>query len=237
MRHLLTRGLPLALVLVLFSPSRASAGVILITHGDTIKPLGDLRSDLKDALRKATGKNLSVGFKYSSFGVFWLDLWTWGGEYCLYEGNNYEPIPLATAALLTGKSEDELGKPFFYRFPLGLLIIGGCVVVFTPMAMLRKGKERRIRRLLGDERYQAALQLMRERDEQRRALLQDWQDKASAAEAKGEAPPPKPELMATDDGFEAAVDHLAREGIPREEAEQNLTAVLTFLENHAPAGS
>ena len=43
---------------------------------------------------------------------------------------------------------------------------------------------------------------MRERDEQRRALIQDWQEKASAAEAKGEVPPPKPELMATDDGFE-----------------------------------
>src|SRR5437764_6727836 len=142
MQHLLTRGLPLALILVFFSPTRASAGIILITHGDTIKHLGDIRNaELKDALRKANFKNLSVGFKYSYFGVFWIDLWTWGGEYCVYEGNNYNPIPLALAATLTGKSEDELGKPFFYRFPLGLLIIGGCVVVFTPMAMIRKRKQ------------------------------------------------------------------------------------------------
>ena len=78
---------------------------------------------------------------------------------------------------------------------------------------------------------------MRERDEQRRVRMQTWTEKVREAEQKGEPPPLKPELTATDDGFEAAVDHLAREGIPREEAEQNLTAVLNFLETQAPAGN
>src|SRR5262249_39837892 len=149
----------------------------------------------KAAHRQATGKNPAVGFKYSYFGVFWLDLWTWGGEYCLYEGDNYSPIPLAMAAGLTGKSEDELTKPFLYRYPLGLLIIAGCVLVFTPMAMINKAKQRRVQRLFGDERYRSALEIMRERDEQRRATMQAWTEKAREAEQKGEPPPSKPELM------------------------------------------
>src|SRR5437016_2616231 len=119
MRRQLTRCLPLALLALFLGPGRASAkGIILITHGDTINKVGDIRNpELRQQLA-ATGKNLAVGFKYSYFGIFWLDLWTWGGEYCVFEDKNYGPITAAQAAELMGVKESELGKPFLYRFPL-----------------------------------------------------------------------------------------------------------------------
>jgi hypothetical protein len=236
MRRLLMRSLPLVLFLLFFAPTRASAGVILITHGDTIKHLGDIADPQARAdIRKETGKDLAVGFKYSYFGVFWIDLWTWGGEYCVYEGNNYKEVPPTVAAALMGKSESDLGKPFLYRFPLGLLIIGGCVVVFTAIAMKGKSSERRVQQLFNDDRYRGALQVMGEHAQQREAILTAWYEANQQAEAKGEPPPPEPQLPAHNAGYEAAIDHLIRQGVPREEAEKNLDTMLERLRAQQPA--
>ena len=71
-----------------------------------------------------------MGYKYGYFGVFWIDLWTWGGEYCVYEGNRYRPIQPAEAALLVGKQQRELSTPPGYRFPLGWLILGPLIVIW-----------------------------------------------------------------------------------------------------------
>jgi len=66
-----------ALALWLQPAAAHAKGIILITHGDTINHLGDVASEYRGAGLPAT----TVGYKYSSFGVFWLDLWTWGGTY------------------------------------------------------------------------------------------------------------------------------------------------------------
>src|SRR5262249_61358690 len=107
MRHLLTRGLLLALVLGFFSPTRASAkGIILITHGDTVKEYGPIVDREGKAWAAAqTGRtDLTVGFAYDYFGVFWIDLWTWGGKYVVYSDKQGWEIPEETAAKLLGKS-------------------------------------------------------------------------------------------------------------------------------------
>lgn len=113
--------------LALLSPSVAEAkGLVLITTGDTIADLG------KVSVQGKGGPGLglpNVGYKYSYFGIFWLDLWTYDGTYCLHSGNNYEPISAAQAAMLLGKPEASLSPPWGYRFPLGLLILGGVLVL------------------------------------------------------------------------------------------------------------
>ena len=77
---------------------------------------GGGRIDRQQPLQLLNGQ---VGYKYGYWGVFWIDLWTHDGTYCLYEGDRYKPIEPAEAARLLGKSEGELSKPFLYRVPLG----------------------------------------------------------------------------------------------------------------------
>jgi hypothetical protein len=114
----------LAATLLLFSPAKAEAGV-LITRGDTIGELGAIDPELLKAADLPS--NLKVGYKYSYFGVFWLDFWTYDGEFCLYttKEEGYNPIEASVAAELLNISEDQLKAPFLYRFPLGLWIIIG----------------------------------------------------------------------------------------------------------------
>lgn len=145
MQPLLTRGLALAVAAFFFlSPGRASAkGIILITHGDTINRVAEVKDPHLLQLLRKTGewKNPAVGYKYSYFGIFWLDLWTWGGEYCIYEDKKYDPLTPELAALAAGVSESELKKPFLYRFPLGLTILVGIVALAAPLAWLRRRRE------------------------------------------------------------------------------------------------
>ena len=93
----LVRGGLLLVAAVLLSPSQARAGVILITHGDTISHIGEVAPEFRSPKLPQR-----VGFKSSYFGVFWIDLWTWGGEFCAYEGDRYQPISRAEAARLIG---------------------------------------------------------------------------------------------------------------------------------------
>ena len=131
MTGLKTLFLLVGTLVVAGSASRTDAAV-LITHGDTIKELGEPKTPKTAG---ATG-GLKVGYKYSYFGLFWCDLWTWGGEYCLFipkEGlfgkARYEPISQAQAAEYLGTPADQLPKPFLYSYPLGLLIIGAIVAL------------------------------------------------------------------------------------------------------------
>src|SRR5262249_54387095 len=139
-----SRGAPLLLALVL-PPARPAAAAapanegrhgaalavfVLVTHGDTICHLGDFPPlDIKQKPWLPPIHFSKVGFKYSYWGVFGVDLWTWGGEYCMYEGKTFVPLSPAEAAQTLGVQESDLGTPFNYKFPIGLLILIGLVVL------------------------------------------------------------------------------------------------------------
>lgn len=233
MRPLLPRGLALAVAALFFlNPGRASAKLILITWGDTINHLGEINNPVyqKTLRNEGRAKLPAVGFKYTSFGIFWLDLWTWSGEYCLFEDKTYQPIPASLAADLMGVPESSLSKPFLYRYPLGLLILIGIVTVGVPVAWLRGAEGRRIRRLFSDARYHQALSILADHSTRRQEAREQWQAAVQQAKERDEEPPPEPVPPQPDDGgFEEAVLHLVREGIPREEAEKNLSTMLHAL--------
>jgi len=63
------------------APSEAGAKIMLITHGDTIAHLGDLLKVPPGAKGLPVGQTLGVGYKWSYGGLFWIDFWTWVGEY------------------------------------------------------------------------------------------------------------------------------------------------------------
>jgi hypothetical protein len=133
------------IALVLLTPSQANAkGIILITWGETITHLGDVSAQNRDNVQGS-----KVGYHWRYVGTFWLDLWTWGGTYCVYEGNTYGPIEASDAARLMGKQENDLQKPFLYRWPLGWLTIFPFVLVcfflglLTEMLRTIGGKKKR----------------------------------------------------------------------------------------------
>lgn len=83
---------------------------------------------------KALGVD-TVGFNYQHFGLFWLDIWSWGGKYTVYNKLNeaYYPVTDAQAAAFLGIKESELKKPLSYHLPWGLVIILGLALLkFLP---------------------------------------------------------------------------------------------------------
>jgi hypothetical protein len=227
-RRTIIRGLPFLFALLLFDPSRAQAIPVLITSGDSFIYVGEVTDELKAVVRKETKVDAAVGYKYSHFGIFWLALWTWGGEYCLYKDNQYWKLTPAQAAVFLKKPESELSVPFWYRFPPGLLIVIGIVVLSSVAAVIRKRPEKKLKKLLGDVRYQKALEIYSGQLEKETAAAQE---KATAAAEQGG----QPNAEAPEDpgrferAYEAAIQHLTGEGVPRQEAEQNFTLVLNAV--------
>ena len=57
--------------------------------------------------------NMKVSLKYSHFGIFFMNVWTWGGEIVLYDGGDqYFFIEIDQQ-----KALDKYGTPFLYKFP------------------------------------------------------------------------------------------------------------------------
>lgn len=87
------------LLLVVFSTAcAASASATPVwSKGESTVRLLTLPPKPAADLYGLTGKHLAVGYKYSYFGIMGVELWTWGGTYCLFEGNKYFKIPDAEA--------------------------------------------------------------------------------------------------------------------------------------------
>jgi hypothetical protein len=117
-----------ALVVALAGTADAGRGVIVITSGDDVFHIRDL--DAATATEVGYGK---LGYHYDYFGVFWLDLWRSGGEFCVYRGNEY--------VVLTDDQLEELGGasvPWKYHLPPGLLAF----VALIAMGILSRVKRR-----------------------------------------------------------------------------------------------
>jgi hypothetical protein len=125
MRRSLSLALPaLALATAALSAQEAQAkGLMIITYGEAVMHYADLAPDVRQTLKDETGHELQVGYLYSNFGVFWLDLWTWGGEYVLYEGDDVLRLAPEEIAEMMKTTPDQLGKPLLYTFPLGLVVL------------------------------------------------------------------------------------------------------------------
>jgi hypothetical protein len=109
----------LAVVVALGGKAEAGRGVIVITSGDDVFHIRDLPA--ATAAEIGYGK---LGYHYDYFGVFWLDLWRSGGEFCVYRGNTY--------VVLTDEDVEALGGasvPWKYHLPPGLLAILALIAV------------------------------------------------------------------------------------------------------------
>ena len=87
---------------------------MIINTGDDIMFVRSLRSSDLEFTK--------LGYRYSLFGVFWLDVVRWGGEFVGYEGNEYRPLTADEVKALGGAS-----VPFRYYLPPGLIAILGLI--------------------------------------------------------------------------------------------------------------
>ena len=115
----------LALCLVFFAPKEGAAkGFILITHGDDISHVADIPPQVIEQVKQSTGAaNPAIGYKYGAFGIFFVNIWTWGGEYVVFENDTFWDLGAEGAAQMLGVGVGDLPKPITYTFPPGLIIL------------------------------------------------------------------------------------------------------------------
>jgi len=116
----MVRALVVAVIVLLSAQpahARRGGGVIIIVSGDEIEHVRDLPAELAAEVGAA-----SIGYHYQRFGLFWLDLWRWDGEFVIYDGAGFSPISAEQLELLGGGS-----VPWRYHLPPGLLIVIGLI--------------------------------------------------------------------------------------------------------------
>jgi hypothetical protein len=222
-----------AAVWFLAAPSAAEAkGLVIISRGDTIVELGAIKeaAPIKPAPGLPKLPDLKVGYKYSYAGIFWLDIWTWDGEYCLFENKDYMPIDAETAAKMLGVATGDLKVPFWYRYPsllwILILLVGGFVLLAILGGILEAKENSLAAKLLQESHYQQAVDV---------AMTPAPTPASEGAEGPEGAESPAP--MTTEEAAKAAEEHkavafesgmkiLLDSGVSEAVAKKNLTALV-----------
>ena len=127
---------------VLATPQAAFAKGIPIIWGNdsTIKVVGELPEGAREEIVKELKQDVSVGYMYDRFHIYYADLWTWNGRYVLFKDDNYwDGTPAQWNGMLGGAPEEKFGKPWSYTFPLGLtlLVVGISAWIIVPRVLGR----------------------------------------------------------------------------------------------------
>jgi hypothetical protein len=205
---MLARSLPFAFLTALAFPASSSARSLVDFVGVTIGHLGDVDGRSAPQLgRQPDG----VGYKYSYYGVLFVDFWRDDGQFCIYKEDQYHVISKAEAASLLGIPENELDAPFFYRYPPGLLGLG-FLLTFALFVYAAMRINRREAPDPAAQPYRDALEVFRE------TVRRNQQARADAIAKK--------EIPAETDPWETAIAHLVALGVDKAEAEDNLSKIL-----------
>jgi len=117
---------------------RRGGGIFFITTGETTSDYHSVTAAdvefLSPSIDPSTvNPSFKVSYKYSRFGLFWVNLWTWGGEVCYMDhaNNTYYDIEISQE-----EAVKKYGKPLFYKFPPLLLIaiVGGGIWLFVTIS-------------------------------------------------------------------------------------------------------
>ena len=74
-------------------PSAEAKGLMIINTGDDVKEVSDIKDEIRAEVEADTAPGVKIGFMYSRFGVFWLDIWRWSGKFVLYQGTTVWEAP------------------------------------------------------------------------------------------------------------------------------------------------
>lgn len=203
------RLLPLLAFVLICVPERqaqAGRGIMLITSGDSITHVADLDPEAAKTLDAELGPGVAVGYKYEQFGLFFVEVWSWNGEFVLFRDDEYWDVDDEVLAAAAGVSSvSELSKPLTYTVPPGLVVIALLVVGFVVFKLMDKGddeahaSEQAVGEIANDPRYQQAVQVY--------AQNHEWPEEQR---------------------LQSAVSQLGQHGIPEAEARANLMALLEY---------
>jgi hypothetical protein len=117
---------------------------ILITWGEVISHVGEIDRERKQEAQIATNTTSpQVGYHYHHIGVFWLSVWTWGGEYCIYNDSDkthYWSLTPVEAGYFLNNDAVEASPPWWYRIPIGLVLVVGFIAVPSALSALNRQK-------------------------------------------------------------------------------------------------
>ncbi|MEI8019975.1 MAG: hypothetical protein WCH39_17360 [Schlesneria sp.] len=152
--------LPLMMIAFLAGPLQtiSFAGIpIIYGHGEKVERIGDLPDGAREAMRKELGQEVSVGFLYRHAHVYHIDFWTWDGKHVLFNGDRYWKMDDGEwLMLLSDIPSKKFGKPYAYRFPLGLTILFVIIAMCVLQPIISPSDEQTFAKVVKDPRYLAA---------------------------------------------------------------------------------
>lgn len=190
------------------SPSEAKIVPVVIGWGEQISPVVDVPN---------SEAPFDIGYKYSSFRIFWVPVATWGGQFVLYQGDRYQELTEAEIAALEadyGPLSEKVDFWIKYVNYFWLIVVALIVVGCWRGARRRKEARavvERVNALMEQPKYKEALDLF-------------------FAELKqgGEKPD-------GDAALNKAVAHLTANGVPADEAKESFQLVLGAVMAQAQA--
>ena len=112
-------------------------GLMIVNTGLDVTHVSELNDAAKAEL-VAEAQDMKIGYAYERFGVFWLDIWRWDGQFVFYKGDElFEEEEETIAAAAAG----PLSRPISYRLPPGLWVLVGGAIIFGLFTVFGKGKE------------------------------------------------------------------------------------------------
>jgi hypothetical protein len=135
-------------------------GCIAYGWGETIVPVRDVPAEARAELRKATNRDLAIGFCYRHWFLFGdgFDFWTWNGQFVLFQGDRYWPLTDEDLVRLLGKDgAASLSKPLGYHIPVGL--VTALVLTIALGTWYYRSADAETNRLFKDVRYQKGLEI------------------------------------------------------------------------------
>ncbi len=198
--------LPLMTIAFLAAPlqSFSFAGIpIIYGSGEKVEKMGDLPDDARNAMRKELSQEVSVGFLYRHAHIYYIDFWTWDGRHVLFNGDRYWKMEDGQWLMLLGElPSQKFGKPYAYRFPLGLIIVFVFVVMCVLQPIVSPSDEQTFAKVVKDPRYLAAAESVLPDD--REPLSTDYDNER----------------------FDSAIASMKDFGIPEHTARNNLRLLL-----------
>jgi hypothetical protein len=125
------------------SSAHAAKGFIVYGFGDHIADGGTIPQTFLEK-HPEYPSGFRIGWKYGYFDVFWCNVWTWSGQHVLYReaGDSWEYFDLSdedVAGLRASGADLQLGVPFEYTVPPGLLVLLVVIGLWVLLRRLRAG--------------------------------------------------------------------------------------------------
>lgn len=155
----------LAVLLGVTDEAHARRGIpLFIQTGADAAEIDDVPEENRHLLPHPEAK---AGYVYEHFAIFWITVWTWGGDYAVYRKMGDIEVWPATReqmAMLLGKSVEDVHPPFAYRWPFLIRIVGILGIGFVALvgfgAIVSAGENKKFAKLKEDPVYRKAMKIL-----------------------------------------------------------------------------